>query len=292
MAFTLSSSGLAFSAGKKEILTDISLELAAGKVHAFVGPNGSGKSTLLQLLAGIHSPSKGDVSLGETPVGKWQRKAFAKELTFLPQNSARPLGLTVRDLVACGRFPHRGMFASLSKEDNQAIDAAIERTQVTHLASTVVDHLSGGEMQRVWLAMVLAQQTPILLLDEPTSYLDVSQQLRLLKIVRQLNLEQSLTVIWVLHDLNQAIQYSDHLWVIHQGRLVANSPASEGLSDALLKDVFGIEAVMIEDDRFDSPIMVPVSEAGPVSEAVPVSEAGPVSETESRSKTVPMAKAL
>jgi iron complex transport system ATP-binding protein len=261
MPFTLSTKQLGFSAGKKSILKDIHLELAAGKVHAFVGPNGSGKSTLLQLLAGIYKPTQGDALLGDTSVSRWGRKAFAKELTFLPQNSARPLGLTVRDLVACGRFPHRGLFGSLSADDNKAIDEAIERTQVSHLADTVVDHLSGGEMQRVWLAMVLAQQTPILLLDEPTSYLDVSQQLRLLKIVRQLNLEQSITVIWVLHDLNQAIQYSDHLWVIHQGQLVADAPAKEGLSESLLKDVFGIEAVLIDDERFEHPVMVPMADA-------------------------------
>ncbi len=261
MPYRLKAHQLNFKVGKKNILSDINLELEPGQVHAFVGPNGSGKSTLLQLLAGIYKPSSGQILLGERGVTQWPRKTFARELTFLPQNAARPMGLTVKDLVACGRFPHRSLLGSMNAEDVIAIQEAMARTQVDALADTVVDHLSGGEMQRVWLAMVLAQQTPILLLDEPTSYLDVSQQLRLLKIVRQLNLEQQLTVIWVLHDLNQAIQYSDHLWVIHQGKLVANSQSKAGLSASLLRQVFGVESVMVNDERLARPVMVPVAEA-------------------------------
>ncbi|MCW7555151.1 ABC transporter ATP-binding protein [Endozoicomonas gorgoniicola] len=232
---------VSFNVAKRTILAPVSLEIPSGKITAILGPNGSGKSTLLKLLSGLSPVSSGDIELLGKPMAEYSRKGLAKLLTMLPQHSPVPLGMKVADLVACGRHPYAGPFGRLQTTDRQAIHEALVRVGMSDVAGHVVDHLSGGEMQRVWLAMVLAQQTGILLLDEPTSWLDISHQQKLLDTIRTLNQEQKVTVVWVLHDLNQALQYSDHLVLMKAGKLVQDGPAHTVLNEQTIYEVFDIK---------------------------------------------------
>lgn len=252
---------LSYSAGHKKILNDINLNIEAGKVTAILGPNGSGKSTLLKLLSGLISPSEGDILVHDKPLALLKRKELAKQLTMLPQHSPVPLGMTIEDLVACGRAPYAGPFGRLGREDHAAIHRALDRVHMQDNKKQVVDHLSGGEMQRVWLAMVLAQETGILLLDEPTSWLDVAHQLRLLKIIKTLNNEKQVTVVWILHDLNQALQYSDQIILLHQGEVLAHGDAGQVISQKAIADLFGIQTEAVTLNSRQQTFFIPVSEA-------------------------------
>ncbi|WP_299729989.1 ABC transporter ATP-binding protein [uncultured Endozoicomonas sp.] len=258
---TLSLDQVCYQVGKKLIVKTVSTEIRPGKITAILGPNGSGKSTLLKLISGLISPSKGAVLLGNKALHAWARKALARELTLLPQHSTVPLGMTVENLVACGRYPHAGPFGRMKAEDHQAVSSAIRRVDMKNYASELVDHLSGGEMQRVWLAMVLAQETGILLLDEPTSWLDIAHQLRLLEIVRQLNQEKKTTVVWILHDLNQALQYSDDIVLMNSGQIVRHGEAHQVLDSQIISDVFGVTTTQFTPEGHKDPLFLPVGEA-------------------------------
>ncbi|MGY0216747.1 ABC transporter ATP-binding protein [Endozoicomonadaceae bacterium StTr2] len=238
---------LSYRAGGREVLHQLDTSIAEGKITAIVGPNGSGKSTLLKLLAGLEPATSGELSILGRPAAKWPRQQLAKELAMLPQSSPVPMAISVRELVACGRFPWVGSFGRMTAEDHQAVDEALERTGMAALADRDVNNLSGGERQRVWLALTLAQQTRVLLLDEPTSWLDIGHQLRLVDIVQTLNREKKVTVVWVLHDLNQAARYSDNLLVMQQGRLVRQGTSAEVMDQELLQSVFGVHAAKYSD---------------------------------------------
>ncbi|WP_257253039.1 MULTISPECIES: ABC transporter ATP-binding protein [unclassified Endozoicomonas] len=246
--------------GAKTVLPSTHLAITPGKVTAILGPNGSGKSTLLKLLSGLIEPSAGQVLMGGQPLKSFNRKELAKSLTLLPQHSPVPLGMSVTELVACGRYPYAGPFGRLKREDHRAVTSALSRVGMDHYAGERVDHLSGGEMQRVWLAMVLAQETGILLLDEPTSWLDIAHQLRLLDIVRQLNNEKQTTVIWVLHDLNQALQYSDEIVLMNQGKVIRKGAASRVLDKRIISDVFGVETREVQLEGRKESLFLPLSE--------------------------------
>ena len=263
---TLGLDRVSYHAGKKQIVNKVSIALRPGKTTAILGPNGSGKSTLLKLLSGLITPSSGDVRLAGKTLHSWRRKALARELTLLPQHSPVPLGLTVSDLVACGRYPHAGPFGRLKASDHRAVNSAIQRVDMVPYASELVDHLSGGEMQRVWLAMVLAQETGILLLDEPTSWLDMAHQLKLLEIVRQLNHEKKTTVVWVLHDLNQALQYSDDIVLMQKGEVVRQGEARQVLDSQIISDVFGVVTKPYYPDGQDVPLFLPANKSVKASE--------------------------
>ncbi len=263
---------LRFRAGGRDILKGLDASLIEGKITAIVGPNGSGKSTLLKALAGEHSASAGQVSLAGKALQQWPKRQLARQLAMLPQSSPRPLGMTVYELVSCGRFPHTGTWRPFSDADHQAVLTALAKTDLQRLQDSRVDHLSGGEMQRVRLALVLAQQTPLLLLDEPTSYLDINHQLQLLAIVRELNREQGVTVAWVLHDLNQALQFSDQIWVMNDGQLQRQGAAAQVLDAELLREVFAVEATFVHTPSLPSPVMVPLGQA--VSEQPLLEQAG------------------
>lgn len=251
---------VSFKALGREIVAPLTTGLKKGKITAIVGPNGSGKSSLLKMLAGEVKSTQGHVNLQGKPLHKWSKKALAGQLSILPQSSPRPSGMRVYDLVACGRYPHTGAWKRFSRDDHDAVMWALQRTDLLHFEDARIDHLSGGEMQRVWLAMVLCQKTPVILLDEPTSYLDISHQLQLLQIVRDLNVEEQITVAWVLHDLNQAMQFSDEIWVMQQGKRVRSGCSKTALDKDLLRDVFAIECEFIE--VAGSPIIVPYQASG------------------------------
>jgi iron complex transport system ATP-binding protein len=238
------------------IINELNLELPKGKITALVGPNGCGKSTLLKGLARLLKPKNGSVLLEGKAIHQLQTRDLAKILGILPQGPQAPEGLTVRELVAQGRYPHQSWLKQWSTDDEAAVEHALELTHMTALADRPVDALSGGQRQRAWIAMTLAQETSLLLLDEPTTFLDLAHQLEVLELLKKLN-HQGRTVVMVLHDINQATRYAHHLVALKTGGVVAQGKPTEMLSSALLREVFGIEADVLIDPRLGVPLCVP-----------------------------------
>lgn len=233
---------ISFSRRNNFHMDDISFQITSGKITTLVGPNGSGKSTLLRLLMRLLTPNKGEILLGDKNITAFSAKEYAKKMTMLAQSPEGMIDVVVRDLVSYGRVPHRSFLSGLQKEDEDAIDWAIEVCRLGALAYRPIHTLSGGERQRAWLAMALAQKTPILLLDEPTTYLDIAHQLELLDLLKELNEKYGLTIILVLHDLNQAALYSDHCIVCEDGAIKQVGSPKEVFTEALLEEVFHISA--------------------------------------------------
>jgi len=221
-----------------------SVRVAPGEVTALVGPNGSGKSTLLKGLADQLSLSAGTVRLDGRDVHAMDTKELARKLGLLSQENVSPDSLTVEKLVEHGRYPHRGFFDPLSDEDRDAVDRAIDLAGVDHLRGREVGQLSGGQKQLVWIAMVLAQDTDVLLLDEPTTFLDLHHQLEVMEIVETLRDESDITVVVVLHDIDQAARYADHMVALEDGSIYASGPPEKVVTEDLLADVFGVEAIV------------------------------------------------
>lgn len=226
---------------KKAIITDLSVSVPVGKVTALIGPNGCGKSTLLRGCAGLLQPQSGELRLNDSPISSWPRRALALKLAHLPQKPSAPDGILVEHLVCFGRFPYQGLWKGHSAEDQAIVRWAMERTGVAAYADKPVAALSGGEQQRVWIAMAIAQQAEILILDEPTTYLDWGHQLEILELLRELNRE-GLTVVMSLHDLNQAAQFSDHILAMRDGRLIGQGEPSQVINRELLHRVFQVDA--------------------------------------------------
>lgn len=244
------------------ILKILSLEIERGKVTALVGPNGSGKSTLLKTLARLLSPSSGQVYLNGVAMPRLATRDIARQLAILPQNPVAPPGLTVAELVEQGRFPHIGPLGMLRRQDREAIAEALNLTAMTEFAHRRLDNLSGGERQRAWISLALAQGTPLLLLDEPTSFLDIGHQLEVLEIVRQLNRDRAMTIILVLHDLNQAARYSDRMVVLKQGRIIADGTPRRVLTPELLAEAFGVRARVTLEPETGIPLCFPYAYIG------------------------------
>lgn len=242
------------------VLDGVDLALPAGAVSAIVGPNGCGKSTLLRTVARVLAPASGAVLLDGASVHRMPTKQVARQIGLLPQSSVVPEQLTVRDLVHRGRFPHRRALDRWSAADQQAVDDALSVTGMSELADRVVEELSGGQRQRAWIALVLAQQTPILLLDEPTTYLDLAHRLEVLRLLRTLNTQREVTVVMVLHDLNEACRYADHIIAMREGEIVAQGDPSAVVNAELVRDVFGVAATMLRDPVSGTPIVVPLDE--------------------------------
>jgi iron complex transport system ATP-binding protein len=221
-----------------------SIRVPPGEVTALVGPNGSGKSTLLKGLADQLAPERGTVRLDGRDVHSLGTKELARKLGLLSQDSDAPSGITVEKLVAHGRYPHRGAFESLSAADRDAIDRAISLAGIDHLRGREVGQLSGGQRQLAWIAMALAQETEVLLLDEPTTFLDLHHQLQVMAIVERLRDERDSTLVLVLHDIEQAAQHADHVVALEAGSVYARGPPESVVTEALLADVFGIEATV------------------------------------------------
>ena len=235
------------------VIEGLDLTLPDGKITAVVGPNACGKSTLLRGLARLHPLDGGRITLDGTDI-----TAMPRKVGMLPQSSIAPDGVRVAELVSRGRYPHQGWFGRHSSDDDAVVTTALESTGVAELADRPVAELSGGQRQRVWIAMVLAQQTDIVLLDEPTTFLDVRHQLDLLDLLTELNHDRGTTVAMVLHELNLAARYADHLVVMSAGRIVAEGPPSDVLTREVVDEAFGLRAQVVLDPVAGSPLVVPV----------------------------------
>ena len=266
---TLEARDLTLGYGAAPIVEELSLIVPRGKVTTIVGANACGKSTLLRGLARLLRPASGQVLLDGRSIHDLPTKEVARVMGLLPQSPVAPDGLTVVDLVGRGRSPHQGWFRQWSAADETAVAAALEATGTLDLAHRTVDELSGGQRQRVWIAMALAQETELLLLDEPTTFLDVAHQVDVLELLADLNRRRGTTVVAVLHDLNLAARYSDHMVALEAGRVVASGPPHVVVTEATVGDVFGMRCTVIDDPVAGTPLVIPLGRkrAGPA--AVP-----------------------
>ncbi|WP_201000394.1 heme ABC transporter ATP-binding protein [Paenibacillus glycanilyticus] len=230
----------------RSVLENLSFTLEPGRIHGIIGPNGVGKSTLLQLLSGVTKPSSGDVSLSGVNLSNFSRKALARRLAVLQQGGLPPAGFTVRQVVEMGRFPYQNWFGDEREDHSALIDYTLESMGLTPLSNRPLDQLSGGERQRVALAKVMVQEPEIILLDEPTTYLDIGYQVQLLDTVRKWQQERNLTVVAVLHDLNLASLYCDRILVLHKGGVAAMGAPAEVLSVDLIREVYQTEATIVK----------------------------------------------
>ena len=248
---------LTVSYGAATIIDGLGLDVPRGGVTTIVGPNGCGKSTLLRAVAGLIPRERGEVVLDGRNSAEMKRREIARTLAVLPQTPVAPDGLTVRDLVGRGRHPHQTWLRQTSGNDRAMVDEMMELTQVAEFAERPLERLSGGQRQRAWIAMVLAQDTPLVLLDEPTTYLDLSHSVELLALIRRLADDMGRTVVMVLHDLNLAARFSDQLVVMKGGEVQAAGTPAEVVSEQLLADVFSLPAVVTEDPVAGGPLIVP-----------------------------------
>lgn len=242
---------------QRVIARDVSLRIPEGTVTAIIGPNACGKSTLLRGFARQLAPRGGHFELRGRQLEEIRSRQVARELAFLPQESTAPPGILVRDLVARGRYPHQTFLAQASPADLEAVGRALRTVGLEAAANHPVDQLSGGQRQRAWIAMILAQDTPLLLLDEPTTFLDLTHQIELLDLTARLNRDHARTVVMVLHDLNQAARYADALVVMKDGRIVAHGSPHDVLDAALVEEVFGVPCRVIPDPETGSPLVIP-----------------------------------
>ncbi len=238
------------------IVENLSIIIPDASFTVIVGPNACGKSTLLRALSPLLAPVSGKVVLDGRNISHLPAKEVARRLGLLPQTSVAPDGITVADLVSRGRYPHQSFLRQWSVEDEEAVARALEVTRISDLANRSVNELSGGQRQRVWIALVLAQETPILLLDEPTTYLDIAHQIELLELLAELNREGR-TVVAVLHDLNHACRYASHLVAMRNRAIMAEGAPSEIVTEKLIEDVFGLASVIITDPVSGTPLVVP-----------------------------------
>lgn len=243
---------------QETIARDLSISIPDGQISVLIGRNGCGKSTILRALSRLLKPQSGQVILDGHAIQTMPSREVARRLAILPQSPRAPEGLTVEDLVWYGRHPHRGLLGTQSAEDRRAVDWALQATGLEGLRSRQVDSLSGGQRQRAWIALALAQETDLLLLDEPTTYLDLAYQIDLLELLKQLNQEAGKTILMVLHDLNLAAQYAHRLFVIHGGALLAEGTPREVLTHDLLLKVFGLRAHIMEHPVTGNPQCIPL----------------------------------
>ena len=266
-ASRLEARGVKLLYGERTISRDLSFKVPDGLLTVIVGPNACGKSTLLRALARIIRPGEGQIVLDGKQIDRVPAREIARTLGLLPQSSVAPEGILVSDLVARGRYPHQTFLQRWSAADEAAVASAMRTANIEDIASRAVDELSGGQRQRVWIAMVLAQETPLLLLDEPTTFLDIAHQIELLNLLRDLNRRQGRTVVAVLHDLNQACRYADHIVAMRDGRIVAEGDPRSVMTAERVREVFGLSSIVIDDPVTGDPLIVPLDEPGVVSRA-------------------------
>ncbi|CAN7571908.1 ABC transporter ATP-binding protein [Arthrobacter sp. LjRoot14] len=254
----LRATDLTLKYAQRTVLEGLQAEIPEGKVTMIVGANACGKSTLLRGLSRLLKPAAGTVTLDGKDIHTRSARDVARTLGLLPQHPAAPDGITVRDLVGRGRYPHQGFFRSWSAGDDAAVQRALEATETLELAGRNVDELSGGQRQRVWIAMALAQETDVLLLDEPTTYLDLAHQVEVLDLITDLNRRRGTTVAIVLHDLNLAARYADHVIAMKDGRIVAEGASTAVVTEDLVRDVFGLESRVLPDPVSGTPLIIPL----------------------------------
>lgn len=243
---------------KKIVAENLTVAIPDGELTVIIGPNACGKSTLLRTLSRLVSPLKGQVLLDGNAIAHYATKEVARRLGLLPQSSNAPAGISVSELVARGRYPHQPLFGRCRQEDEMAVQQAMQATGVADLAQQQVDTLSGGQRQRVWIAMVLAQQTPLLLLDEPTTWLDIAHQIELLELMQDLNQQHGRTLVVVLHDLNQACRYASHLIAMRDGKIIAEGKPAAIVTPELIEAIYGLRCIIINDPVAGTPMIVPL----------------------------------
>ncbi len=255
---TLQARDVRLGYGDREIVSGLDVSVPPGRITVIVGPNACGKSTLLRAMARLLPPTGGSVLLDGRSIQEMPTKEVAAVLGILPQSPSAPEGITVSDLVGRGRYPHQGWFRRWTAEDDEAVARALLSTDVLELADRPVDELSGGQRQRVWIAMALSQRTDILLLDEPTTFLDVSHQLDVLDLLTDLNRERGVTMVAVLHDLNLACRYADHMIAMKGGRILAEGRPRDIVTEELVGEAFGMRCTVLDDPASATPMVVPL----------------------------------
>ena len=251
--------GVTIGYDKRVISQDLSVAIPDRSFTVIVGANACGKSTLLRALSRLIRPATGSVVLDGQSISSFPAKEVARRLGLLPQTSIAPEGISVADLIARGRYPHQKLLRQWSREDEAAVISAMAATKVTELSHRLVDELSGGQRQRVWVAMVLAQETPLLLLDEPTTFLDITHQIELLDLLADLNRQ---TIVAVLHDLNHACRYATHIIAMRDGAVVAEGAPRDIVTPELVEAVFGLPCIIIDDPIAHTPLVIPRGAAG------------------------------
>lgn len=245
---------LRFAVEGRELLKSVSLNFEARKVTGLVGHNGSGKSTLLKLLARQQMPTSGHITFGNKELDAWGQREFARQVAYLPQDMSAAHGMTVRELVACGRYPWHGALGRFTDIDAAKVAEALRLTDIEAMAERMVDTLSGGERQRAWIAMLVAQDSQCLLLDEPTSALDIAHQMEVLSLIQRLSRDKGLSVIIVLHDINMAARFCDHVHALKQGAVAASGRPQSIMQEAVLNEIYGIEMSVMPHPGLNIPI--------------------------------------
>jgi iron complex transport system ATP-binding protein len=257
-ATRLRGENLTLGYGKKIVARELTVAIPEGHFTAIIGPNGCGKSTLLRTLSRLMTPLDGNVFLDGEIIQRFASKEVARQIGLLAQNATTPGDISVQELVARGRYPHQPLFTRWRKEDEEAVTRAMHATGITDLARQSVDTLSGGQRQRAWIAMVLAQETSIMLLDEPTTWLDISHQIDLLELLSDLNRTKGYTLAAVLHDLNQACRYATHIIALRDGKIVAEGAPKAIVTPELIERIYGMRCVIIDDPVAGTPLVVPL----------------------------------
>lgn len=247
---------LNISYGNLDIVKDLNLEIPKGKITTIIGANGCGKSTILKTLARIIKPKSGLIYINDKELNSQDSKELAKAMAVLPQSPKAPSGLTVEELISYGRFPHQKGFGKLKDEDKDIINWALEKTRILEFRDRPIEALSGGQRQRAWIAMALAQETDILLLDEPTTYLDLAHQLEVLKLLEELNKKEGRTIVMVIHELNNAARFADHMIGVKKGKIVCQGTAHEVMTKENLKEIFNIDAEIVNEPKSGKPVCI------------------------------------
>lgn len=247
---------LNISYGNLDIVKDLNLEIPKGKITTIIGANGCGKSTILKTLARIIKPKSGSIYINDKELNSQDSRELAKAMAVLPQSPQAPNGLTVEELISYGRFPHQKGFGKLKDEDKDIIDWALEKTRISEFRDRPIEALSGGQRQRAWIAMALAQETDILLLDEPTTYLDLAHQLEVLKLLEELNKKEGRTIVMVIHELNNAARFADHMIGVKKGKIVCQGTAHEVMTKENLKEIFNIDAEIVNEPKSGKPVCI------------------------------------
>ena len=253
----LKGNNLVLSYENREIIHNVDITIPPNKISVIIGSNGCGKSTLLKSFARLLKPKSGNITINDKQLKNFHSKELAQVLGLLPQSPIVPEGISVFDLVSRGRFPYQSFLKGNSIEDRKAVEEALKIMDIEELANRNVDELSGGQRQRVWIAMALAQQTDILLLDEPTTYLDISYQIEILDLLTDINRKHKTTIVMVLHDINLSARYADYIFALNKGNLICEGKPQDVISEVLIKQIFDLDCVVIKDPISNTPMIVP-----------------------------------